>query len=280
MTTRSSGGSGNDRLFGEDGNDSLDGGSGDDWLSGAAGTDDIHGGDGTDEVVFTNDFTGAHISLDDQANDGAAGEGDNAHSDIENIDGTSGSDVIVGSAADNVINDGGGLGTSHDDITGGAGRDTIVTGNPARIDVADGEADSVRCVSSDTVLIADPIDTIDRCTSPPPIPSTLPPPVLRGAGARSVRISRDGYVKPLIRCAGSTCVGALRLRSGTATGPVIGRAVIQVLPGRAARPWLHVPRPTQRRLARARRQKAVLMYRPEKGGWRTLAHLVLLRPKR
>ena len=67
---------------------------------------------------------GQNISLDDIANDGHIGEGDNVRSSIENIIGTYGADRITGSAANNKI-----AGLDGDDtIHGMDGNDTIKGG--------------------------------------------------------------------------------------------------------------------------------------------------------
>ena len=64
------------------------------------------------------------ISLDNLANDGRAGEGDNVRSDIENVQGGSGNDTIVGSAVANTLNGGSG----NDTITGNGGDDSLIGG--------------------------------------------------------------------------------------------------------------------------------------------------------
>jgi Ca2+-binding RTX toxin-like protein len=123
-----SGGEGDDRLEGDDadnhlqgGNDTLDGGPGDDTLFGDVGSDDLIGGDGVDLANYFRHADGVLISLDDVANDGAAGEADNVHSDVENVFGTSGADVIAGSAGPNDL-DGW---WSDDTISGGDGNDVL-----------------------------------------------------------------------------------------------------------------------------------------------------------
>ncbi|NHC13648.1 Calx-beta domain-containing protein [Motilibacter deserti] len=90
------GGDGDDALTGGAGADVLDGGpgtdveksgSGDDWfVQGASpnGADDLAGGDGADTVDYSGRLVGSvAVTLDEVANDGAAGEGDNVRSDVE-----------------------------------------------------------------------------------------------------------------------------------------------------------------------------------------------------
>lgn len=133
-----------DTLLGEGGNDTIrdnssttgtdiiDGGTGDDAIFNGPGPDDIHGGIGVDTVTLqgTNDI----VTLDDVADDGgASGEGDNIHSDVENLVGGLGDDSLTGSAAANLLDGGGGQdqlfgGAGADNLIGGAGPDTMFGG--------------------------------------------------------------------------------------------------------------------------------------------------------
>jgi hypothetical protein len=135
---RTRGGSTNDVLLGGDGNDLRVGGGGADRIDGGAGDDDLSpqrdtedfagdgadeliGGPGTDLVTYRQVGGAQRISLNDVADDGRDGEGDNVHSDVENVISASSADVILGSEAANVI-DGG---TGNNAISGGAGNDTL-----------------------------------------------------------------------------------------------------------------------------------------------------------
>ena len=93
------------------GNDRLDGGAGDDFFDSDRGADELIGGSGYDRAAFFRHIPAAptaplpgppapfQISLDDRANDGQRGaaEGDNVHSDIEELFTGSGDDVLTGS---------------------------------------------------------------------------------------------------------------------------------------------------------------------------------------
>ena len=150
------GGSQNDTLDGGDANDFLDGSNGDDIMRGGAandelygreGADDMSGGDGRDTVNFGNGSSydaGASVTFDNVANDGAAGEGDNARGDNENVIGTGGPDFIVGGPGTNTI-------------TGGQGPDLIVV-----YDGAPGTAsrDHALCGAGEDTVRADPLDAI------------------------------------------------------------------------------------------------------------------------
>jgi Ca2+-binding RTX toxin-like protein len=164
-----SGGDGVDFVFGLGGNDSLNGGDNGDELGGGPGDDTINPGDGGDlvhgftgndvisnerdgnaDVIFgdegvdtlryihgTTCFGGPPclditVTLNDSADDGVSGGGDNIRSDIENVtivdtDGGFGEDTIVGDADANVLN----AGRGDDTIRGGGGSDTLIgnTGN-------------------------------------------------------------------------------------------------------------------------------------------------------
>lgn len=146
-----SGGPGNDQLWGQDGNDQLSGDDGDDSLKGGAGNDaesggagndvigdddadqgadDVLGGPGFDELRLSAHAAGVAISLDDAANDGTPGEGDNHHSDLEKVHGSPGNDTYTGTPGndafdgymgDDVARGGGG----NDELTGGSGADQL-----------------------------------------------------------------------------------------------------------------------------------------------------------
>jgi Ca2+-binding RTX toxin-like protein len=146
------GNAGNDTLIGSRSDSVLNGGPGNDLLVGNAGSDTMHGGDGNDTldgengIEFANGFAlssdelfgdagidtadyshrrlGLKLSLDNIANDGSAGEGDNIHADIENILGGNGVDSIVGNPFNNSLVGNGG----NDTIFGGDGNDTLVGG--------------------------------------------------------------------------------------------------------------------------------------------------------
>ncbi|WP_269781951.1 calcium-binding protein [Nocardioides sp. R-C-SC26] len=198
---------GDDKLFGDGGNDRLWGGPGADIQNGGAGNDtfytesgnsgngpdslldsgadDVRGGPGRDTVDASGDVNAVVISLDDKANDRAAGTGgDNYHSDIERIYGSSGNDRIVGGgkaeeisggAGDDTIMGGGGNdvlsgGGGSDRIVGGPGRDSVYgdtgtccldNGNDT-IDVRDGQRDQVNCGGGADVVLADKSDLAAR----------------------------------------------------------------------------------------------------------------------
>jgi Ca2+-binding RTX toxin-like protein len=104
------GNGGNDFLRGGLGNDTLSGNEGNDVLDGGPGADRLNGGHGRDIVTYASHPSGVSVSLDGKRNDGSPGENDLVWTDVEEVDGSPGNDVLVGS-------------TGADDLRGGAGND-------------------------------------------------------------------------------------------------------------------------------------------------------------
>ena len=128
-----SGGKGDDTLLSGDGNPQL----------GMAGGNELVGGAGKDTADYSQSLSFTYgelnrvtsfsfdpitkpltISLDNQSNDGLAGEGDNVQSDVETVLGGSGNDVLLGDSADNELVGNGG----DDTLYGGGGNDTLIGG--------------------------------------------------------------------------------------------------------------------------------------------------------
>ena len=108
-------------LYGNAYNDTLDGG---------AGADALWGGPGIDTADYSSRTAALSITLDGSANDGAAGEYDNVHSDIERIIGGSVNDTLTGATVGCTLYGGSGNdyltgGSGNDEIWGGAGNDTV-----------------------------------------------------------------------------------------------------------------------------------------------------------
>lgn len=189
------GGAGDDDLFGDDGADFLGGGAGDDDLGGQDGEDRVNGGPGDDvlegdsfgipepDVIAGGtgldlaDFGGTaeslRIDLDNQPDDGRAGEGDNVRRDVEDVIGGDSPDVLIGNRVANELI--GGRGRDRlfgmggaDGLFGEAGADTIVGGKasdlleggagPDRIRARDGKRDQLRCGSAFDTALADRVD--------------------------------------------------------------------------------------------------------------------------
>jgi Ca2+-binding RTX toxin-like protein len=118
------GGAGNDTMDGAGGNDKLQGNAGNDRMLAGTGADDYNGGGGNDTVDYSARAVPLNISINNVANDGAAGEVDNVHTDVENVFGGSAGDTISGSPFDNRLFGGPG----NDIIRGGAGDDVLIGG--------------------------------------------------------------------------------------------------------------------------------------------------------
>ena len=144
---------GNDTLRGGDGGDQLDGGAGNDTLYGDGGLDTLRGGNGSDDfwggaggggagsyvtadVVDYSDHAGyVNASLDNQRNDGAIGENDYIHADVEGLIASNGGSTLIGNDAANYLVDGPGndeifANGGDDDLQGqSTGNDTFYGGN-------------------------------------------------------------------------------------------------------------------------------------------------------
>ena len=83
-----------------------------------AGVATVSPGDGSDTVDYRERTAGLTITLNGQADDGEAGEGDNVGAEVETAIGGSGNDRIVGNNLGNRLQGGAG----DDTIIGGAGR--------------------------------------------------------------------------------------------------------------------------------------------------------------
>ena len=137
---------GPNRLGGYRGDDELDGREGDDWLDGGPGADMLRGGDGNDTASYFFSFQGVEVRLHNGTARGGEAEGDTFAGtdvieytdsegnmltmevpDIENLDGSSRSDILEGDLRDNRINGGAG----NDELYGGpGGGDDLLTGGP------------------------------------------------------------------------------------------------------------------------------------------------------
>ena len=108
------------------------GGDDDDRLHGGTGNDDIDGGDGTDIVIYASSDNAVRVDLRVEfAQD--TGQGLDAISNVENVEGSFYNDTLIGNDFDNLLigRDGGDqiFGENGDDtLEGGEGDDTLVGG--------------------------------------------------------------------------------------------------------------------------------------------------------
>jgi Ca2+-binding RTX toxin-like protein len=163
-----SGGGGTDTLNGLGGNDVLD--------PGLGGADVANGGAGFDYAsygvcVFCSG-SGVTITLDNVADDGIVGDGDNVKPDVEGALGSRGGDTLRGPATvtDNTLVGYGGLDTldgkaGNDSLSGGPAPDTLVgdLGNDF-LAMVDGFTDSGDCGGgTDTAMYDNGIETPTNC---------------------------------------------------------------------------------------------------------------------
>ena len=165
------GGDGDDILVGGTGDDTLNGGAGNDELTGGSGNNTLDGGDGDEDIAI---FLGAQqvtAGLDHGAalvrhatamtgdgylrpSSGDSGVGTDTLTNIENVKGTHGNDIINGNEKANLLK---GL-DGADLINGNDGDDTILPNRPAMdlSDPADGTLDA------NVATLTDPADaTVD-----------------------------------------------------------------------------------------------------------------------
>jgi hypothetical protein len=187
-----SGNAGDDNLTGYGGNDTLDGGPGANSLDDGAGNDVVIGGPqndtwnagpgtdtftpgaGVDVVSYSGRTNGVTITLRGGADDGEAGEGDDAGVEAEDATGGAGNDVIVGNDLGVRLHGQAG----NDSITGGAGEDRLEgEEGDDTIDSRDGRYDSIDCGPGNDVVFADIGDFTENCEVAPDVDGdgSLPP---------------------------------------------------------------------------------------------------------
>ncbi len=151
-----------------------------DFIFGSGGADDISGGPGFDTARFSA-LSAVAVSLDDAPNDGEAGDGANVHSDVEDLSGTDGNDILIGSDAANELDGGDG----HDTLDGRAGLDLFALGAGNDTALArDGLGERIVCGDGADTVTGDDIDELGGCESA----------ALSGELVRD--LDRDGISKP------------------------------------------------------------------------------------
>ena len=156
-----SGGTGSDVIEGSATGDLLRGDADGDRIVGNGGPDDIGGGPGFDTADFTT-LTSVRVSLDDVANDGRddGDEGANVHTDVEDLLGTDGPDVLIGSASANDLRGGDG----DDRLDGGGGADIYFLGEGDDTALTrDGIGERVVCGDGNDAVTGDDTDALGEC---------------------------------------------------------------------------------------------------------------------
>jgi Ca2+-binding RTX toxin-like protein len=193
---RLTGGPGDDVLFGGEGDDTLEGNAGDDLAASSdrrnlavgggstadLGADSFAGGPGFDTVDYSSRVAPVSVTLNAQADDGEAGEGDSTGSDVEELIGGAGADTLSGDVdAERYVG-----GAGADSISPAGGTDDVVAGDgDDTISAQDGTFDRVACgVGSDTAG-ADSVDALDQCENA----TVAPPPILPAADVTPPKIA-------------------------------------------------------------------------------------------
>ena len=157
------GGTGVDVLRGSSLGDILRGQDDGDIIRGRGGADDIIGGPGFDSAGFLG-LGAVSVTLDDVPNDGQAGgaEGANVHSDVEDLFGTDGNDVLIGSDVANELD--GGDGDDTLDGRGGLDLFTLGAGDDTAL-ARDGLGERIVCGDGADTVTGDDIDQLGGCES-------------------------------------------------------------------------------------------------------------------
>jgi Ca2+-binding RTX toxin-like protein len=185
-------------ILGLGGNDTLSGRFGDDVLDGGAGADDMNGGQGADTVSYQGRTGDVSVTLNGTADDGEAGEGDNARTSVENVLGGAGNDIITANPNSTSTANGFSGGAGSDTLTalggddvldGGAGADTVSGGDGKdTLRLVDATADIGNCGGDTDTVEADDIDVLSDCETVARTSTSAggPPPVTAPASTISV----------------------------------------------------------------------------------------------
>lgn len=208
------------------GDDDIAAAEGNDRLTGGPGADVLGGGPGRDEAGYLDSETALRLTIGDGPGDGAAGEGDDIHADIEDLAGGRGDDLLVGDDGGNRLYGSAG----RDTLLGGAGADRLLGSDDGdlldpgpgsdrvraqardRLSLDDGGADRTDCGSEAPAIEADSLDTFRAC-APRVYLDARRGPAADGALRVSILCDRDSTVP---------CTGRLALRL---RGRPVSRAV-------------------------------------------------------
>lgn len=156
------GGSHADSIYGEAGADSLYGQNQNDFLDGGINADYLSGGKDTDTVDYSTRTASVFVELTNTSaqptnKSGEAGENDNVLTDIENINGGTGSDRLIGSASVNEIRGNAGNDTLYglagaDQLFGGDGKDRFFAIDSTRDKLDGGAGADIASIDTSDVL--------------------------------------------------------------------------------------------------------------------------------
>ncbi len=157
------GGAGNDTMTGGSANDFFAGGAGNDRMIGGAGNNFYLGGGGIDTVDYSASASAVFVNLASGTGTNSFG-GTDTFNTIENVNGGSGNNTLIGDANANVFTSGGGA----DYLFGGGGNDYLSGGSGAANTLQGGLGNDFYAVAAnDTVIEAagEGIDTVDAAVN-------------------------------------------------------------------------------------------------------------------
>ncbi len=191
---------------GSSGVQQLAGGAGNDVMAGGLNMDfhTMLAGDGRDTVIGGSNFTrvtyggragAVDVTVDNQANDGAPGEGDNVREGVEELEGGRGGDTLQGPATARITllgGDGGDTlegGTLGDTLIGGGGGDTfIANGGNDFVLADDGIGEQIGCGTGTDTAQIDSNDVTGSCETERVGVLRLTPKVLRAEAGEVARV--------------------------------------------------------------------------------------------
>jgi Ca2+-binding RTX toxin-like protein len=210
---------GNDTISGLGGNDRICAGAGNDAINGGNGADVLSGEAGIDMAGYATRSVGVSVDIDNVADDGNSADGpagarDNVKTDVENLIGGSGADMLTGSAGNNSLNGGSGA----DVLNGLGGSDSVTyatraTGVTVDIDgvaddgnAADGPAGARDNVKTDieNLVGGNGADTLTGNEQVNNLTGGLGADILRGLGGNDRLFANDGAADSAINCDGGT----------------------------------------------------------------------------
>ncbi|HEX3669623.1 MAG TPA: calcium-binding protein [Acidimicrobiia bacterium] len=237
-----SGGPGNDRLSPGAGQDSVSGDEGDDTILNNDGQPDaLSGGPGTDLLDDSGEQSSVSVTLDGVANDGIAGENDNAMADVEDVDGSSAADTLVGNGSANELDGGDGNdvirglggddgldgGRGDDSLDGGPGTDLLSGDSGAdALRTRDGSADESSCGAGVDTVLADQLDPLR--------PDCEQASTGLAFETKQAKVAPSGKAKVKLACPaveGIACDGTLVLRRAARKGK-LARAKVSIPSGK------------------------------------------------
>ena len=193
---RLAGGAGDDSLLGLAGNDTLDGGEGGDSLTGGAGADMLDGGAGSDTAAYEDaGLVGVEVDL--AGGIAVDGNGDpDSLTGIENVSGGAGDDTLTGDDGANILWGNGGAdqlagGAGDDHFFGGTGDDTI-TGGAGFDRLSYLDAPDAIVANLATGTIADGLGFIDQVADIEAVEGSVYDDVIAGGSAAEELSGADG----------------------------------------------------------------------------------------